>query len=342
MVNDYKGDPASALLDILDKEQNKNFVDYYIEEEFDLSDVLFIVTANYKEDIPYELYDRLDVVELSSYTLLEKIAIVKKHLLPTLYKEHKLTTKNIKFSDSVLKEIIECYTYEAGVRDLYRVLTSIIRKLIVKDTLIDVKITHEVLIELLGSGKYEPSFLIESGYKGVVNALAVTKQGGMVSPIETCFYEGTGKVKITGLVERVMDESISVAISYIMSHKDLFKINDYYFKNKDLHIHFLEASMKKDGPSAGVSITTALISLLTNIVVPSNIAMSGEITLLGFVKKVGGIKEKLIGAYHDNIKKVFIPKENHNDLVKVPQEILEKLEIVEIEKYEEIYKALFS
>lgn len=341
MVKDYKGDPASTLLDILDKTQNKMFVDNYIEEEFDLSDVLFILTANYKEEIPYELYDRLEVVQLSSYTLLEKMGIAKKYILPKLYVEHNITSKNIRFSESILKEIILHYTKEAGVRDLERTLQSIIRKMIVKNALDNEKITQEILLELLGPSKYVQNNLLYQNTSGIVNALAIHASGGIVMPIETCFYEGCGKVKVTGLAEKVMDESISVALSYIISNKDKFQLNDYDFKMKDLHIHLLDAGVKKDGPSAGIAITTAIISLARNDYVSSDIAMSGEITLNGFVRRVGGIKDKLVGAFNAGMKKVFIPKENHNDLVSVPSEVLEKLEIVEVENYEEIYSELF-
>lgn len=342
MVKDYKGDPASTLLDILDKTQNKAFVDYYMEEEFDLSNILFILTANYKEEIPYELYDRLEVVELSSYTILEKVAIAKKYILPKLYIEHNVTSKNIKFSENILKEIIFHYTNEAGVRNLERTLQSFIRKLIVKNNLDNVKVTSEMVLELLGPSKYEQNHYLENNTPGVVNGLAVHACGGEVMPIETCFYEGTGHVKITGLAEKIMEESINVAISYIISNKDKFKINDYYFKTKDLHIHLLDAGVKKDGPSAGVAITTAIISLARNDFIPREIAMSGEITLNGFVRKVGGLKDKLVGAYNAGMKKVFIPKENHNDLIEVPKEILEKLEIIEVENYEEIFVNLFK
>lgn len=341
MVKDYKGDPASTLLDILDKTQNKTFVDNYLEEEFDLSNILFILTANYKEEIPYELYDRLEVVELSSYTILEKMGIAKKYILPKLYLEHAISSKNIKFPENTLKEIILNYTNEAGVRDLERTLQSIIRKLIVKNDLDNVKVTTEMILKLLGPSKYEQNSYSYKNTPGVVNALAVHRDGGEVMPIETCFYEGSGKVKITGLAEKVMDESISVSLSYIISNKDKFKINDYYFKTKDLHIHLLDAGVKKDGPSAGVAITTAIISLARNNDIPSDIAMTGEITLNGFVRKIGSLKEKLVGAYNEGIKKVFIPKENHNDLGTIPSEVLEKLEIIEVENYKEIYNELF-
>lgn len=342
MVKDYKGDPASTLLDILDKSQNNAFVDNYIEEEFDLSKVLFILTANYLEEIPSELYDRLEVVELSSYTLLEKIEITKKYILPKLYKEHNLTSKNIKFSDVILKEIIASYTCEAGLRDLKRILTSIMRKLIVLNRIENEKVTHEVLVELLGVGKFEKNPFLGKNIAGIVKALAVNSVGGVVMPIETCFYKGSGKIRVTGLVEKLMDESISVSISYIIANQEKLRVSGYDLRNINLHIHMLDAGVKKDGCSAGVTITTALISLAKNKVISPNVAMTGEITLNGFVRKVGGIKEKLIGAYNDGIKKVFIPKENHNDLTNVPKEVLAHLEIREVEDYWEIYKELFE
>lgn len=341
MVHDYKGDPASTLLDILDKSQNKFFVDHYIEEEFDLSNILFILTANYKEEIPYELYDRLEVVELSSYTLEEKMKISKKYLLPSLYLEHGLSTKQMKFLDASLKDIILHYTNEAGVRDLERTLRSVMRKLIVLEDFEDVKVTPEVVLSLLGAPKYEQKIMIKESVPGLVNSLAVSGLGGRVLPIETCFYDGNGNVKVTGLVEKALDESIEVAFSYILRNQNKFKLETCDFKTKDLHIHLLEAGVKKDGTSAGVAITTSILSLIKNTCIPKNVAMTGEITLNGFVRKIGGLKDKIIGAYNEGMKKVFIPNENHNDLLDVPREILEKLEIIEIDDYEEIFKSLF-
>ncbi len=342
MVHDYKGDPASTLLDILDKTQNQFFVDNYIEEEFDLSEVLFVLTANYKEEIPYELYDRLEVIELSSYTLLEKMAITKKYLLPKIYLEHNLHAKDVKFSEGALKEIILNYTNESGVRDLERLLTSLMRKLIVLNQVENVKIFPESLIELLGVGKYETTTFQEKNIAGFVNALAISNCQGKVMPIETCFYRGSGKIKITGLVEQVMYESVRVAVSFIRKNQKRFQLEQYDLKTIDVHIHMLSASIKKDGPSAGLSITTALIGLAKNKAISESIAMTGEITLNGFVRRIGGLREKLIGAYNEGIKKVFIPFENHNDLVSVPNEVLEKLEIIEIQNYDEIYKILFE
>ena len=341
MVRDHKGDPASTLLDILDKSQNKTFTDHYIEEEFDLSEVLFILTANYKEEIPYELYDRLEVVELSSYTLEEKIKIAKKHILPNLYSEHNLSSKQVKFMDIALKEIIVNYTNEAGVRDLERMLRSVLRKLIVLECLENVKVTNEQVLELLGASKYEQLPLPQSNIPGLANALAITNTGGTILYVETCFCPGNGKIKVTGLAEKTVNESIQVILSYLKTNKEKLSLKDCDFVTKDLHIHLLDASIRKEGTSAGVAITSAIISLIQNKEIPSHIAMTGEITLNGFVRKIGGLKEKLVGAYNENIEKVFIPQENHNDLKEVPTYILEKLEIIEVKQYEEIYNHIF-
>ena len=341
MVKDYKGDPSSVLLDILDKSQNKEFIDNYLEEPFDLSNILFILTANYIYDIPYELYDRLEVIELSSYTLLEKLEIAKKYLLPKIYLDHDLNSKDIRFTDSVLKEIITGYTEEAGVRELERVLTTILRKLIVLDKIDKIKVDSTMLQALLGPKKYKENVFIEKEVPGIVNGLAINSTGGIVMPIEAIFYEGTGSIKITGMLEQVMNESVNVSLSHVLSKKSEYKI-DNDFKTSDLHIHVLDGATKKDGPSAGVALTSAIISLATNRAVSKSIAMTGEITLNGFVKKIGGVKEKLIGAYNGGIKKIFIPKENHNDLLDVPNEVLQKLEIIEVCHYQEIYNELFD
>lgn len=342
MVRDYKGDPASVLLDILDKSQNKVFTDNYISEEFDLSKIFFILTANYVEDIPYELYDRLEVVNISNYTCFEKIKIAREYLLPNIYKNNVLNAKNIRFSDEVLKEIIEDYTKEAGVRELERVLTQIVRKLLVLGRKENVKITHELLHELLGEGKYTHDVINEENIPGVINALAVNQYGGVVMPIETTLYDAHTQIKITGMVEQVMQESVNVAISYLLANRDFFKISPVALKNKCLHIHFLEAAVKKDGPSAGVSIMTSLLSLIKKVPISSHIAMTGEITLNGYVCKIGGLKNKLIGAYNANIDMVFIPKANHYDLEEVPKEIKDKIKIIEVENYKEIYNELFK
>ncbi len=347
MVKDYKGDPASVLLDILDPEQNNKFIDNYVEEEFDLSEVLFILTANYEEDIPEALYDRLEIIELSSYTEFEKLDIAKDYLIPTIFKEHLVCSKEIKFSNDIILEVINRYTKEAGVRDLQRNLSAIVRKIVTKsvkedNSSIKVTLKKSDLNKYLGPYKYDVKNEAISSHIGLVNALAYTPMGGMVMPVETTLYDGKGKYKVTGMVGQAMDESVDVALSYIKSNTKQFEINDNCFQTKDLHIHFLEGATKKDGPSAGVSITTAILSLLLNKKVPKDIAMTGEISLKGDVLKIGGLKEKIIGAYNEGIKKIFIPYLNSCDLEEIPIIVKDNIEIVLVKNYKEIFNAIFS
>ncbi len=341
MVNDHRGNPSSVLLDILDKKQNKNFVDNYIEEKVDLSHILFILTANNKNNIPYELLDRLEIIEISSYTTLEKEKIATKYILPKIYKEHNIAPKSIKFSEKALNDIIIHYTYDSGLRELKRILTEIIRKLIIMDNINNVNITSKIVQKILGPFKYE-NILINNNKPGTINSLAVTNSGGIVTQIESVFYEGKGNFKITGMLEKVMSESVYVCVSYIRSNLKYFGINNFNLNEMDIHIHFLDASTKKDGPSAGISITTSLLSLALQKEINNKICMTGEVTLNGNIKKIGGIKEKLIGAYNNGMDTVFIPKENHLDLQYVPKEVLKKLKIIEVTNYKEIYNKLFN
>lgn len=347
MVKDYKGDPASVLLDILDSEQNKSFIDNYVEEPFDLSEVMFILTANYEEDIPEALYDRLEIIELSSYTEFEKLDIAKEYLIPNIYKEHLVCSKEIKFSNEIIMEIINRYTKEAGVRDLQRNISAIVRKIVtrsVKELNSPIKTTLKKsdLIKLLGPYKYDVGNDGITNHIGLVNALAYTPMGGVVLPVEVTMYEGKGDFKITGMIGQTMDESVNVAISYIRSNKDEFKVNDYYFNNKDIHIHFLEGAVKKDGPSAGVTVTSALLSLFLNKEIPKSIAMTGEISLRGDVLKVGGIKEKVIGAYNNGVKKIFVPYTNSCDVDELPKIIKDNVKIILVKNYQEIFNAIFK
>ena len=345
MVKDYKGDPASVLLDILDVEQNKSFIDNYIEEPFDLSKVFFILTANNKENIPVELLDRLEIIEIASYTDYEKIDIAKKYLIPKIFEEYNVKAKEIKFTNEIIKSIIDNYTKEAGVRDLTRVLDKIIRKVITEndsDGELKINFKNTDLEKYLGNFKYENKVSRIKNNAGVINGLAFTPFGGLVMPIESVMFEGVGKLNITGLLGEVLKESVNVAISYIKANKDELKINDYYFKSRDFHIHLLDGAVKKDGPSAGIAITTSIISLILNKKVNSSIAMTGEISLTGAVLEVGGIKEKLIGAYNNGIKIVFIPKKNHKDLVDLPEEIENNLTIIEVDNYIEVYNHIFG
>ena len=344
MVRDYKGDPASALLEILDPEQNNLFTDNFVEEPFSLRNVMFILTANSENDIPSPLHDRLEIIHLNSYTLVEKMDIAKKYLIPRVLEEHKVSNKEIKFSDDALKKIIDDYTYEAGVRELKRIITKIVRKVIYNfdnSSSLNVKIKAEDIEKYLGVSKVYDSDIYEIT-PGLVNGLAVCNGGGVKMPIESVYYEGKGNVIATGRLGEVMEESIKVALSYIRSHRDILKISDYYFTSKDIHLHAIEGALPKDGPSAGVVIVTSIISLFSNKVVSQDIAMTGEITLRGDIMPIGGLKEKLIGAINGKIKIVFIPKGNEKDLSEIPTEILNKLEIKIVSNYIEIFNYLFS
>ena len=341
LIKDYHGDPASALLEVLDKEQNSHFCDNYIEEEFDLSHVLFILTANDISKIPNALKDRLEVIELSSYTNYDKREICRKYLIPKLFKEYKIRDYNININDYAIMKIIEEYTKEAGARELSRKIEEICRKIVYDDEK-DVVIKVNNLKDYLGMPKYARSQNDNVLESGVVNALAYTVYGGEILKVSAAMYEGEGKIKVTGLVGKVMEESVEVAFSYIRSRaKDLgLEISSFF--HHDFHIHIEEGAMPKDGPSAGVSVVTTLISLIKNEVVDNTVSMTGEITLRGRILPIGGVKEKLIAASVNGIKKVFLPIDNKNDLEDVPLEVQQKLEIILVKDYMDIYKELFQ
>ena len=345
IVKDYKGDPASALLEILDSEQNKYFTDNYLEESFDLSQMFFILTANNLDDIPPILRDRLEIIELSSYTEFDKLLIAKNYLIPKIFKSHVINDE-IKFTDGIILKIIEQYTKEGGVRELNRCLNKIVRKIISESLLdkndINIKLKVSDLVKYLGLPKYDVNQIDDDPKVGNVNALAYSIYGGMNVVIESKILEGNGNFIITGNVKKIMEESIKVAKTYIKSNFNTFDIKDNVFKNKDIHIHCLTASMAKEGPSAGCAITTSLISTLKNQKVDGNVAMTGEISLNGDVLKIGGLKEKLIGAYNQNIKKVFIPFANKNELESIPDKVKKSIKIIPVKNYDEIYKELFS
>ena len=347
MVKDYKGDPASVLLDILDPEQNYMFIDNYVEEPFDLKDVLFILTANNEEDIPSALYDRLEIIELSSYTEFEKLDIAKNYLIPNIFKEHLVCSKEIKFSNDIIMAIITKYTKEAGVRDLDRNISTIVRKIVtnsVKELNSPIKTTVKKsdLIKFLGPAKYDLKNQVVTYQSGLVNGLAYTTVGGMVMPVEAAIYPGKGELKITGMLGQVMEESISVALSYIKSNKKEFGVEKVNFDKSDIHIHFLEGAIKKDGPSAGIAITTSLISLLLDEKVDKTVAMTGEISLRGDILKIGGLKEKIIAAYNNGIKKVFIPHENNVDVNEIPKMVRDEIKIIPVKNYLEVFNKLFK
>ena len=346
MGKDFRGDPTSALLEILDPSQNKYFVDNYIEEEFDLSNVLFILTANDITQIPEALKDRLEIIEMSAYSDYEKLVMSKKYLIPKIFDNYLIKNDEIKIKDELISVIINDYTKEAGVRELNRNLETLFRKIITDvethKIKLPININEKTIIKYLGKVPYVNDINSATLAPGYVNALACTSLGGHVIPFESCMYDGKGIVKTTGCLGDSLKESIEVAISYIRSHEDLFKVSDYYFNSKDIHIHTLEAAIKKTGPSAGTVITTSILSLVLNKTIPRNVAMTGEMSLRGDVLVVGGIKEKILAAYNNKITKIYIPEANAKDLEDIPSKVLSKLTIVKVKNYSEIFKDLFK
>ena len=341
LTKDYRSDPASCLLDVLDREQNSMFVDNYIEEEYDLSKVMFILTANNSNDIPEALRDRLEIINLPSYTLIEKLNIAKNHLIPKLLKEYDL--KNVTITDEAINKIITNYTKESGARELNRLLSSVLRKIIV-DKLKNKKDKYVIEVDdvekYLGIEKYVTSKNNKITSTGVVNALAYTPYGGEILRVSSTCYKGDKDIIVTGLLGESMKESVSVALSYIKTNYKLFNI-DYKMFDNDFHIHFESGSIPKDGPSAGVTIITSILSTLTDKVIDSKISMTGEVTLRGDILPIGGLKEKLIAASQNNINVVFIPKDNVKDLEDIDIELQEKIKIIPISNYMEIYKKIF-
>jgi len=336
MVKDYKGDPASTLLDILDSTQNKTFVDNYIVEPFDLSDVLFILTANNIEDIPYTLYDRLEIIELSSYTVFEKVDIAKKHILPKIYEELNLNKKLV-MKDETLIYLINNYTKEAGVRNLSRVLRTLVTKVVTSKG-------ESFAISNVDLMKYlkDPINNLENKKikePGIVNALAYTPYGGINLQIECSIYNGEEKVLVTGSIGDVLKESINVATSFI---KEKNYVSNTEFYNRVVHIHLLDGATKKEGPSCGVAITTVILSRLLNIEISEKVAFTGEITLKGNILKVGGLKEKLIAAYNAGIETVYVPEDNSFDLKDIPKQIIESINIKLVNNFDTIYNDLFN
>ncbi len=339
MSHDFRGDPASAMLEVLDGEQNSAFRDHYMELPFDLSKVMFITTANTLDTIPAPLLDRMEVIEVPSYTEEEKLHIAKKHLLPKQMAEHGLPPKSVKVSDAAMKAIIEGYTREAGVRTLSRTIARVVRKAAVemldeeKET---VSVNPQVVEKYLGA----PRFLREAPEKqplvGIVNGLAYTTVGGETLAVECATMEGAGQIKLTGQLGDIMKESAMAALSWVRAHAREFELQPEFHKNLDIHIHVPEGAVPKDGPSAGVTMATALVSALTGRKVRQDVAMTGEITLRGRVLPIGGVKEKLLAAYRAGIKTILLPKENKKDLEDVPGHVLQEFEIIFTETIEDV------
>lgn len=337
---DYKGDPASALLEVLDSEQNVSFRDNYLEVGLDLSKVLFIATANDMSTIPAPLHDRLEIIELSSYTAEEKFNIAKKHLIPKQLKKHALENKHLKISDGAVKEIISSYTREGGVRKLEREIATLCRKCVValSEGKKVVSVTEKNLSAYLGAKKYADDEISRTPLVGVSNGLAWTQVGGEMLQCEAISLDGTGKIQITGKLGDVMKESVEAAISFVRSISHSLDIDAEFYKKKDIHIHFPEGAVPKDGPSAGITVATALASALSSIPVRSDIAMTGEISLRGRVLPIGGLKEKSLAAYRVGIRNVIIPKDNVKDLEEIPEDIKKEITFYPVSHASEVLK----
>lgn len=339
MTSDSRGDPASAMLEVLDSEQNKAFRDHFIELDVDLSHCMFIATANTLDSIPKPLIDRMEIIELSSYTRIEKLHIAKNHLIPKQLKRHGLNKRMLKIDDSAIFAIIDSYTAEAGVRNLEREIASLCRKAtkyFIEQGVKSIKITEANIAEFLGTLKYVPEKIDEYNQVGVVNGLAYTSIGGDLLKIEASVMKGNGKLQLTGKLGEVMRESCEIAVSVIRENAEKLGIDpDFYAKN-DIHIHVPEGAVPKDGPSAGITITTALVSILTNRPVLRDIAMTGEITLRGKVLPIGGLKEKTLAAYTAGVKAIIIPKKNEKDLADIDSTVRENVKFFPCESIFEV------
>lgn len=336
--NDYKGDPSSALLEALDPEQNNSFNDHYIDFPVDLSKVLFITTANDTSTIAAPLYDRMEIIELNSYSVEEKFNIAKLHLVKKEMKKHKLTAREFKISDEAIYKIIECYTREAGVRGLEKNIATLCRKatLELESGKKSFKVTDKNISDYLGVEKYSKDEIPDKNQIGFVNGLAWTQVGGTMLPIEISALDGSGKIELTGNLGDVMKESAKTAVSYVRSKSEQYGIKSDFYKTKDIHIHAPEAAIPKDGPSAGLAITTALVSELTGIPIKKNVAMTGEISLKGKALPIGGLKEKSMAAYKAGCDTVIIPKDNFKDLAEIGTEVKTAVRFIPVTSFDEV------
>jgi len=343
LASDFRGDPASALLEVLDPEQNVEFRDNYIEVAFDLSQVMFITTANQIETIPAPLLDRMEVIRISGYTENEKVCIAQDYLIPRQLRENGLREKEVAFSDEAILSIIRLYTRESGVRNLEREIGSVLRKIVTdkaKGKRRVRKVNPKYVQEMLGRARFKPieEILKRTSIPGVATGLAWTPTGGDVLFIEATIMPGKEKFTITGSIGNVMQESAQAALSYIRAHADTYGIDSNFFEKSDIHLHIPAGGQPKDGPSAGVTITTALISLLSKRPVRADVGMTGEITLRGQILPVGGIKEKMLAAHRVGIKTVYFPKENEKDLDDLPEEVREDINFIGVDTIDEILK----
>ena len=340
MGMDFRGDPSSALLEVLDPEQNSTFMDHYLEVEYDLSNVMFVTTSN-TLNIPPALLDRMEIIRIAGYTEEEKMEIGKRHLVPKVMENHALDKKEFEITDAAIYEAIRRYTREAGVRNLEREINTIARKA-VKDLMMSkkkkIKVTPEVVNQYLGVQKYKHGEAEREDQVGVVTGLAWTEVGGELLTIEALMMPGKGKMTVTGNLKEVMKESISAASSYVRSRAPSIGVKPPVFDKKDIHVHVPEGATPKDGPSAGVGMVTAIVSVMTGIPVRKDVAMTGEITLRGRVLPIGGLKEKLLAALRGGIKKVMIPEENAKDLAEIPDSVKSGMEIIPVAMMDDVLK----
>jgi ATP-dependent Lon protease len=344
MAMDFRGDPSSALLEVLDPEQNGAFVDHYLDVDYDLSKVMFIATANVVHTIPAALRDRMEVIPLSGYTMNEKLAIARRFLVPRQLEAHGLVVDKVSFEDEALRGLIEGYTREAGVRSLDREVASICRKLARRavqeggKSKAAFEVTPEVVVELLGKAKFRPRRKNETSEIGVATGLAWTEVGGEILEAEVGLMKGTGKLTLTGKLGEVMQESARAAVSYLRSRAEILGVAPDFNEHLDLHIHVPEGAIPKDGPSAGITMATALVSALTKLPVRKDVAMTGEITLRGKVLPVGGIKDKALAAFRAGITELIMPRENEKDFEEVPGEVRDEMEVHFVDSMDEVLR----
>ncbi len=346
MGSDYRGDPSAALLEVLDSEQNKTYRDHFLEIPFDLSDVMFITTANTLDTVPRPLLDRMEVIEIGSYTDEEKVFIAKDHLLPKQLVKHGLKKNQLRVSDDAIREVIRCYTRESGVRNLERCIAEICRKtdmrLLAEDAPKRIQVTGSNLEEFLGVRKFLPDRIHGSDQVGIVTGLAWTSVGGETLEVEVNVMEGSGKLELTGNLGDVMKESVHAAVSYIRANAQKLKISEDFYKTKDIHVHFPEGAVPKDGPSAGVTVCTAMVSALTGVSVRRDVAMTGEISIRGRVLPIGGLKEKTMAALRHGVHTVIIPKANEKDLEEIDQTVRSALNFVTAENVQTVLETALN
>jgi ATP-dependent Lon protease len=346
MSMDFRGDPSAALLEVLDPEQNHTFLDHYLDVEYDLSNVMFICTANVLHTIPQALRDRMEVLQLAGYTELEKVQIAQKFLSPKAVEGAGLTTENITFTEAAFSTIVQRYTREAGVRNLEREISSICRKIarkvVVEGKTFSEEITPDKVTQYLGVPRFRNTMAEETNEIGVATGLAWTEVGGEILVTEATLMSGKGHLTLTGKLGDVMQESAQAAMSYVRSKAEEYGIAKDFNKRTDVHIHVPEGAIPKDGPSAGITLATALVSALTRVPIRKDVAMTGEITLRGKVLPIGGVKEKVLAAHRAGIKNLILPKDNEKDLADIPKNVLDTLNVYMVQTMDEVLKVALA